>query len=158
MKPAWLIAWAVALLLVAVWTFTPKTPDVTPVTDGKPYGSDEPYMLDARKLWRKAAMTALDNAWSSRCGETRKDFVAGVYFYYYNRQGQNELYPRLHGKPGADYIATVWSSADDKRIDRLTQEAYARGYLTPAEFSGSAGKLIAAIVKDERVIGTGCAG
>lgn len=158
MKSVWLMLWGAALLMVAVWTFTPKTPEVVPVTDGKPYGSDEPYLLDARKLWRKAAMTSLDKPWSDRCGDARKDFISGVSFYYYNREGQNELYPRLHGKPGADYIATIWSSADDKRIDRLTQEAYTNGYLKLTDFSGRAGKLVAAIVKDERVTGSGCAG
>jgi hypothetical protein len=67
-------------------------------------------------------------------------------------------YPEVHGKLGADYIARQWSGPDDKRIDRLTQEMYAKGYLKPAEFDGVAKKMIATVVKDERIVAKGCAG
>ena len=103
-------------------------------------------------------MAALDLAWSSRCGEDRKRFVSGINEYYYQRQNQTERYPEVHGKLGADYIATAWSTADDKRIDRLTQEAYARGYLTPSDFDGVARKMVVTVVKGERVTAKGCAG
>jgi hypothetical protein len=108
-------------------------------------------------LQRKGAMAALDLPWSSRCGDGREQFIRGINFYYYHRQNQYELYPEIHGKLGADYIATQWSTGDDKRIERLTQEAYASGYLKPSDFDGAAGKLMATIVKNERVIGKGCA-
>jgi hypothetical protein len=78
-------------------------------------------------------------------------------YYYYQRQNQTERYPENFGKPGADYIAQQWTSADDKRIDRLTQEAYGNGYLKPAEFDAVARKMIATVVAGERVIGKGCA-
>jgi hypothetical protein len=97
-------------------------------------------------------------AWSSRCGKDRKRFVSGINEYYYHRQNQTERYPEIHGKLGADYIAAQWSTADDQRIDRLTQEAYARGYLTPSDFDGVAGKMVATVVKSERVTAKGCAG
>ena len=42
--------------------------------------------------------------------------------------------------------------------DRLTQDAYARGYLKPADFDGVAGKMVAMVVKDERITGKACAG
>jgi hypothetical protein len=103
-------------------------------------------------------MAALDRPFSSRCGEARKQFINGVKSYYYQRQNQYERYPEIHGKLGADYIARQWSTGEDRRIERLTQEAYARGYLQPTDFDGVAGKLVAAVVKDERVVGKGCAG
>jgi hypothetical protein len=59
---------------------------------------------------------------------------------------------------GADYIAAQFSKADDSRIERLTQEAYAKGYLKPEDFRGAAGQMAATVVKGERVIGKGCAG
>jgi hypothetical protein len=51
-----------------------------------------------------------------------------------------------------------WSTTDDKRIDRLTQELYSRGYLKPEEFQEVARRMISVVVKDERVIAKGCAG
>jgi hypothetical protein len=100
----------------------------------------------------------LELPWGSRCdGEGRKRFISGLNEYYYQRQNQIERYPENFGKLGADYIADQWAGTDDQRIDRLTQDAYARGYLKPADFDGVAGKLIAALVKDERVTGNACA-
>jgi hypothetical protein len=61
------------------------------------------------------------------------------------------------GRLGADYIAKQWASTDDQRIDRLTQDAYTKGYLKPADFGGPAGRLIALVVRDERVTGKACA-
>ncbi len=46
-----------------------------------------------------------------------------------------ELHPKYFGELGAAYIAKQWSSTDDQRIDRLTQDAYARGYLKPADLT-----------------------
>ncbi len=43
-----------------------------------------------------------------------------------------------------------------KRIDRLTQEAYTRGYLKPDDFSAVARRLILDLVKNERATGAGC--
>ena len=63
-----------------------------------------------------------------------------------------------YGKAGADYIATQWSKSDDQRIERLTQEAYAKGYLKPSDFTGVAAKMVATVIKNERVTGKGCEG
>jgi hypothetical protein len=159
MNRAWFIAWAVAICMIGAWTFAPADkPVAMPAGDGMAFGANEKYAVDARLSQRKGAMAALDLAWSSRCGEDRKRFVSGINEYYYQRQNQTERYPEVHGKLGADYIATAWSTADDKRIDRLTQEAYARGYLTPSDFDGVARKMVVAVVKGERVTAKGCAG
>ena len=107
---------------------------------------------------RQNTMAALDLPWNSRCREARERFIRNVGSYYYQRQNQYERYPEIHGKLGADYIATQWSTTEDKRIERLTREAYARGYLQLSDFNGIAGKLFAVVVKDERVVGKGCAG
>ena len=101
----------------------------------------------------------MDRPWGGRCaGEDRKQFLSGLNEYYYHRQNQTERYPESLGKAGADYIEEQWSTTDDQRIDRLTQDAYARGYLKPADFDAVAGKMIATVVKNERVTGNACAG
>jgi hypothetical protein len=159
MTRASFIMWAIAIGLVGAWTFAPaEKPAAMPAGDGKAFGDNEKYAVESRLSQRKSAMAALDLAWSSRCGEGRKRFISGINEYYYHRQNQTERYPEIHGKPGADYIAAQWSTADDQRIDRLTQEAYARGYLKPSDFDGVARKMVASVVKSERVTAKGCAG
>jgi hypothetical protein len=130
-----------------------------PSGDGRAFGSNEDIAVETRSLQRKGAFTALDRPWGSRCaGEDRKRFIGGLNEYYYHRQNQTDRYPENFGKAGADYIAKQWSTTDDQRIDRLTQDAYARGYLKPADFDAVAGKMIATVVKDERIAGKACAG
>jgi hypothetical protein len=134
-------------------------PQISEVNKGKAFGSNEDIAVESRKGLRQATFRTLDQPWGGRCaGESRKMFIAGLSHYYYIRQNQTERYPENFGKLGADYIAGQWSTTDDQRVDRLTQEAYARGYLKPADFSGIASKLIATVVKDERVTGNACAG
>jgi hypothetical protein len=158
MTRTWFIVWAIAISLVGAWAFAPaETPAPMSAGDGRAFNDTEKYTVEARLSQRKSAMAALDLAWSSRCGEDRKRFIGGINEYYYQRQNQTERYPEIHGKLGADYIAAQWSTADDQRIDRLTQEAYARGYLKPSDFDGVASKMVATVVKNERVTAKGCA-
>jgi hypothetical protein len=162
MKRGWFLflLWGAVMLQVAAWTFAPAaSPPQMPAGDGSAFDSNEPYLIDARESQRKGALAALDRPWSSRCAAgDRKQFISGLNEYYYHRQNQTDRYPEVHGKQGADYIARQWSSGDDQRIDRLTQEAYARGYLKPEDFDGVARKMVAIVVKNERVTGKACTG
>lgn len=158
MKPIFFVMWAVAIGQLALWTFAPEKSKEVNVGDGQPYGYLESHLIESREGTRKSGMETLDKPWSSRCGEARKAFISGVNEYYWQRKNEYERYSEIHGKAGADYIVKAWSSPDDKRIDRLTQEAYANGYLQPSDFKGYARDLIADIVKDERITGKGCAG
>ena len=163
MKLAWFVVWAVVVWQVAAWAFAPAAVPPPPsqvleVNRGKAFGSNEDIAVNDRHGKRQAAFTTLERPWGSRCtGEGRKAFIGGNE-YYYHRQNQTERYPETYGQLGADYIARQWSGSDDQRIDRLTQEAYAKGYLKPADFDGVARKMIAKVVKDERVTGKACVG
>jgi hypothetical protein len=155
------VIWALVVLQVAVWTFAPAAPppQIPEVNRGKAFGSDEDILVEGRSRQRQAAFMTLERPWGSRCaGEGRKEFIAGLNEYYYHRQNQTERYPETFGKLGADYIAGQWSTTDDQRIDRLTQDAYAKGYLKPGDFEAVAAKVIATVVKNERVTGKACAG
>jgi hypothetical protein len=155
---AWFVLWALVIWQIAAWTFAPAPPPADlPAGDGKPFGTNEAIAVESRQLTRKSALEALDRPWSERCGEHRKTFIRGLNYYYYHRQNQTERYAENHGKPGADYIAGQWLTADDMRIERLTQEAYALGYIAPPDFDGVASKLVSALVMNERVTGHGCA-
>ena len=162
MNRAWFLLWALVVLQVAAWTFgsapAPSAPQILGVNRGKAFGSNEDISAEGRKLKRQDAFRALELPWGRRCGEGRKEFISGLGHYYYHRQNQTERYPETWGKLGADYIAKQWSTGEDQRIDRLTQDAYARGYFMPADFEPVARKLIATVVKDERVTGKACAG
>ena len=158
-----LIAWAVGVGLVAFWTFAPATPpqqqQIPEANRGKAFGTNERFLVEGRVRRREETLKTLEQLWSGRCaGETRKAFISGLSHYYYFRQTEAQHYPQYFGQLGADYIAKQWATTDDQRIDRLTQEAYARGYLKVADFSGPAREMIAKVVKDERVTGKACAG
>jgi hypothetical protein len=155
------IVWALGVGLVAAWTFAPAAaPQQIPEGNrGKSFGPNEEIMVRNRSQLRQAAFGALERPWGSRCaGEERKQFIAGLGHYYYIRQTETENYPAYYGTLGADYIARQWATTDDQRIDRLTQDAYAKGYVQPADFDGAAGKMVAKVVKDERLMGKACAG
>ena len=161
MNRAWFLLWALVIWQIAAWTFAPAAPppQIPEVNRGKAFGSNEDSLVEARGSQRQGAFKALDRPWGSRCaGDERKKFISGLNEYYYHRQNQTERYPENFGKAGADYIAKQWATTDDQRSDRLTQEAYVKGDLKPADFDGVAGKMVAAVVKDERVTGKGCAG
>jgi hypothetical protein len=158
-----LIAWALGIGLIAAWTFAPTAspPPIPPIPEanrGKAFGSSEDVMVNSRKVRREATFKTLEEPWGSRCaGEGRKAFIAGIGHYYYNREIETEGYRKYFGQLGADYIAKQYSTTDDQRIDRLTQDAYAKGYFKPAELS-LGNKMVATVVKDERITGKACAG
>jgi len=155
------IFWALGVALIASWAFAPAQapPQIPEVNRGKAFGANEDIAVESRSGLRQSALRTLEQPWGGRCaGEGRRKFVAGLGHYYYIRQNQTERYPENFGQLGADYIARQWSTTDDQRIDRLTQDAYARGYFRPADFDGLAAKLIATVVKNERVTGNACAG
>lgn len=158
MKPVWFLVWAAVVGQVAIWTFAPPAlPRTDEPGDGRAFGSNEDIHVQSRVDLRQDAFKALELPWGARCeGDGRKNFVAGLNHYYYHRQNQSERYPENFGKAGADYIAKQWSTTDDRRIDRLTQDAYARGYLRLADFDGLSRKLIDAVVRDERVTTKSC--
>jgi hypothetical protein len=160
-----LLLWAAVILQVAAWIWWPEAaskaalPQIAEENRGKAFSSNEDIFVDGRGRQREAVLRVLDQPWGSRCaGDGRKQFISGLNEYYYQRQNQIERYPENFGKLGADYIARQWASTDDQRIDRLTQDAYARGYLKPADFEALASKLIATVVRGERVTGNACAG
>ena len=158
MKPIWLLAWAAAIGQIAAWTFTPPPPAQTDQPGQQvAFGSNEDIHVESRVGLRKQAFAALELPWGGRCqGEVRKKFIAGLNEYYYHRQNQTERYPETFGRAGADYIATQWSTTDDKRIDRLMQEAYARGYVRLQDFNEVARRMIGAVVQQERITTKAC--
>lgn len=160
MSRLWFIVWAIVIWQVAVRTWTPEaTPapeSFTPIS-GMEFDEHEKYIEDARRSNRKDTLAALDRPWSERCGPHRPKFVGELNAYYRFRQNQHDRYPEIYGPAGADYIAKQWDTPDDRRIVRLTQEAFANGYLRLSDFDGLATKMVSAVVLGERVTGRGCA-
>ncbi|MFT4118190.1 hypothetical protein [Bradyrhizobium sp.] len=159
MSRVWFLIWAVIICQVGAWAFAPesKVPQAAP-TDGPGYGSNENYAVDGRVRQRESAIATLEQPYGARCAQDgRKQFISGLNEYYYQRQNQMERYPETFGKPGADYIAKQWSTGEDRRIERLTQEAYAQGYLTLADLNNVARRLVETVVRNERVTGKACA-
>lgn len=161
MNRLWFIVWALVIWQVGAWAFAPQKAAQQPMAaaDGPGYGSNEAIFVEGRASQRREAALAFERPYGSRCaGEGRKQFVSNIDAYYYRRQNDMERYPETFGKPGADYIAKQWSTGEDKRIERLTQEAFALGFLAPSDFDGLARKLVDAVVRGERVTAHSCAG
>lgn len=160
MSRVWFIVWAIVIYQVAAWAFAPQKPaQPAAPTDGPGYGSNEAIFVDGRARTRRDVAQAFERPYGSRCaGEGRKQFISSVGEYYYRRQNDTERYPEIFGKPGADYIAKQWTTGEDRRIERLTQEAYAQGYLRPSDFDDVARKTVEAVVRGERVTAHSCAG
>ncbi|WP_315704887.1 MULTISPECIES: hypothetical protein [unclassified Bradyrhizobium] len=160
MSRLWFIVWAIVIWQVAVRTWTPAatpTPESFTPISGIEFDEHEKYIEDARRSNRKDALAALDRPWSERCGPNRPKFIGGLNAYYRDRQNQHDRYPEIYGPAGADYIAKQWDTPDDRRIVRLTQEAFANGYLRLSDFDGLATEMVSAVVLGERVTGRGCA-
>jgi hypothetical protein len=162
MNPGRIAVLALIICGLVYWMFTPGTVPEQPIPEanrGKAFGPYEANQVHTRQVHREAAFRGLDKPWGDRCtGESRKDFIDALSYYYEHRQNSTDNYSQSYGRLGADYIAQQWASTDDRRIDRLTQEAYVKGFLKPDEFNRTARKMIAAVVKDERVTGKACAG
>ena len=140
MRAVLFVIWGLVVWQIANWTLAPP-PSLPPQPsdNSQGYGSNEKYTVEGRDKQRQDGLRALEIPWSRICTEEgRKEFTSGLGHYYYHRQNQMERYPENFGKTGAAYIAQQWSSSDDKRIDRLTQEAYTRGYLKPDDFKSEA--------------------
>jgi hypothetical protein len=161
MNPGRIAVLALIICGLVYWMFTPGAPPAQPIPEanrGKAFGPYEANQVHTRQVHREAAFRGLDKPWGDRCaGPGRKDFIDALSYYYEHRQTTTDNYSQSYGRLGADYIAQQWATTDDKRIDRLTQEAYAKGYLKPDEFNRTARKMIAMVVKDERVTGKACA-
>jgi hypothetical protein len=159
MNRVWFVVWAIVVYQIAAWAFAPqKAAQPAPPTDGPGYGTNEAIFVDGRASTRSSAAKAFELPYGSRCaGEGRKQFISSVGGYYYRRQNETERYPETFGKPGADYIAKQWVTGEDKRIERLTQEAYAQGYLQPSDFDAVARKMVETVVGNERVTVRSCA-
>ena len=162
MNRVWFLLWAVVTWQVAAWAFAPAP--AVPVTqmpagDGQAFGSNERYTLDARDDERHEAAEGAGDAdrRSLHRGRTQAIHPRARSILLSAAEPDRAL-PGNPRRSPASMIAAQWSGPDDKRIDRLTQEAYSKGYLALAEFDNVARRMVAAVVKDERVIGKGCAG
>jgi hypothetical protein len=163
MRPGLLVVGVLGAGVFANWAYDPAPPraaqPVPEVYRGKSFGPDEDFAVWDREKMRTVAFQALDMPWGDRCaGDNRQQFLRTLGRYYAYRQSTTENYLEYFGQAGASYIAQQWATTEDKRIERLTQEAYAKGYLKPDDLNWIARKMMATVVKDERVTGKACAG
>lgn len=137
----------------------PKTLDSgEAVGDGvPPYNANEKYAQNNRNAVRKSAMKQLESAWSTFCTPAGRQHLASALNYYFQQRGnQMESYPKRWGKEGRDYIERQWSTADDRRIERLVGETYERGYLDLASVNRSTAERLAPLLKGVKVRGEPC--
>jgi hypothetical protein len=123
----------------------------------EPWAANEHYSQESRRLARKSALEALDQPWSSFCSEDgRKNLIDSLNYYFGMRTQHQWSYTNTWGEAGARYIATVWTTADDNRIERLSREMYHNGYLNPADMAPYARSTINPLLRGERQVGKPC--
>jgi hypothetical protein len=154
--------------LLVGWQFTlPRYPAnfYEPVVEGPklpnggvpPWNANEPIFQEGRDRARASALRGLDQAWSTFCNsEGRKKLVSAVSYYFEQRGNQENSYPARWGKEGRDYIVREWSTSDDRRIERLVQDLYRRGYLKVSDLRPFIATQILPLLKDAHVIDAPC--
>lgn len=169
MKTGLLVLGGLALAYMASATYFAAPPRAiertVPVTNAStergqdPWAEKERYANGGRINLRESVIEALGQPWSSFCTEKgHADLLASLSSYYGLRDQELQVYTRLWGEPGARHSIQAWSTSDDKRIERLTQEAYHNGYFQPDEVASFARRPVAALLKDERSVGKPCSG
>jgi hypothetical protein len=124
--------------LYAAWFTTPLDDDLRiarlPLSTEpgqEPWITREPLINQGRNAARKMMLDALAMPVAQLCSESgRKHLVDALVYYYGQRARQEREYRSTFGDQGARYIASVWTTADDTRAERLTRETYNRGYFT----------------------------
>jgi hypothetical protein len=124
----------------------------------EPWMANEHHAESTRGSARKSMLAALDKPWAGHCtAEGRKALLSSIEYYYWQRSSQLFAYANTWGDAGGRYIARVWTTPDDNRIERMMRETYGRGYFALEDLKPSTRKAVADIVKGERVTARPCA-
>jgi hypothetical protein len=155
----------VLLAILVVWDFTkPRYPvnfhepplqvdtSTLPNQGVPPWNVHEDLFKDTRVSRRRAAEDALDTAWSVFCSPAGQDKLVGALSgYFVTRHQEKASYEKRWGKEGRDYIAREWATPDDRRIERLVAETYARGYLDMSRFKPSIAAIVTPFLTEQRM-------
>ena len=156
----------IIVALLGAWEYSkPRYPRIDessvlkPVTadPAPPRNANEGLFKDGRRMQRASALKTLEQPWGRHCLESgRERLASSLGEYFWHRNGQEKSYPARWGDVGRDYIKREWSTTDDKRIERLTQELYERGYLDLGALKPYTAEYIAGLVKGLRVTAQPC--
>lgn len=123
-----------------------------------PWMANEKYNSSSREHIRKGVLETMGKPWSSYCTpEGRKDLIATVNAYFYQRDAQAWSYGNTYGEEARHFAIKSWQTTDDNRIARLMSETYGRGYFSLDELKPYARAPMAALTKGTRVTANPCA-
>jgi hypothetical protein len=124
-----------------------------------PRNPNEHVFQHIRRSARKGALQSLEQPWAAMCeGEGRRALLEGVNYYYEHRGSHEMSYPKRWGAEGKSYIEREWGTTDDKRIEQLTQDMVARGYLKVAALSRAAAERVGKLTKGVTIMAQPCKG
>jgi hypothetical protein len=156
----------IIVTLLGAWEYSkPRYPKIdessvlksVPADPPPPRNANEGLFQDVRRTQRASALQTLERPWASHCLDSgRKRLASSLGEYFWNRSAQEKSYPARWGDVGRDYITREWSTTDDKRIERLTQELYERGYLDLRDLRPYTADYIAGLLKGIRVTARPC--
>jgi hypothetical protein len=113
---------------------------------------------EARQRIRNPALQGLGRPSSSFCTKEGHQWLINALNHYFGKRALYERAAAEHGPESEREARQGWQTADDKRIERLTREAYARGHFKPDQLRPDLRATVAKLVRDERVTGRPCAG
>lgn len=117
-----------------------------------PWNVHEDLFKKTRDSLRTSTQRALDTAWNEFCTAAGQDRLVGALSSYFIKRHQETVsYEKRWGVEGRDYIAHEWATSGDNRIERLTAETYARGYLDVARFKPSVAAIVTPYLRESRM-------
>jgi hypothetical protein len=152
------------VVILGLWEYSKPSYPVNTEASAKadygpppPHNPNEPVFQQGRRGARKAALQSLEQPWAAMCdGEGRGALLEGVNYYYDQRGLQEMSYPRRWGAEGRSYIEREWGTTDDKRIEQLTQDMVARGYLKVASLNRPAAERVGKLTKGVTIMAQPC--
>ncbi len=123
-----------------------------------PWLANEKYTASARQNIRRDALRTLDRPWSAYCTpDGHRELIETISNYYFQRVAEAGSKADTYGEQARRFAIEAWQTTDDRRIERLIEETYGRGYFALNELQPYARKTLNALAKGTQVAARPCA-
>jgi hypothetical protein len=107
---------------------------------------NEKYTASARKNIRRDVLRTLDRPWSTYCTpDGHRELIDAIGNYYFQRIAEAGSKADTYGEQARRFAIEAWQTTDDRRIERLIEETYGRGYFALNELPSYVSKTLNAL-------------
>jgi hypothetical protein len=129
------------------------------VNNEEPLTPTEQRRRKERDTLRQAVLAQSDPLSARACeNELRLPVLHALRGYFDLRNREEISFPGTWSDAGERYVAEAWGTPDDQRIEELTREAASRGYVTAADLSLGAQRLVLRVFGDVTALAAVCKG